>query len=70
MYDIDKVASNCSIPDGINRHINCHNYLSPKQIRFLMSKPKAKNDLLMVHFNTRSLPKNKELVEEFINEIK
>ena len=31
---------------------------------------KQNNSTLMVHFNTRSLAKNKHLIEEFITEVK
>lgn len=48
----------------------CNDYFSPEQIYKQMSKNSAKRDLLMVHFNTRSLPKNKDLIEEFILDIK
>ena len=65
---------------GINDHhsIQCNNYaetsarddeyFSPKKLRNLMRK--QNNSSLMIHFNTRSLAKNKNLIEEFITEIK
>ena len=43
-------------------------YFSPEQISNIMSK--RNNSSLMIHFNTRSLAKNKNLIEEFITEIK
>ena len=43
-------------------------YFSPKQISNIMSK--QNNSSLMIHFNTRSLAKNKNLIEEFMTEIK
>ena len=65
---------------GISDHnsIQCNNnaetsvrddeYFSLKQLRNLMSK--QNNSSLIIHFNTRSLAKNKNLIEEFITEIK
>ena len=44
-------------------------YFSPKQISNIMSK-QNNSSLMMIHFNTRSLAKNKNLIEEFITEIK
>ena len=43
-------------------------YFSPKQISNIMSK--QNNSSLMIHFNTWSSAKNKNLIKEFITEIK
>ena len=65
---------------GISDHtsIQCNNnaetgirddeYFSPKQLRNLMRK--QNNSLLIIHFNTKSFVKIKNLIEEFITEIK
>ena len=47
---------------------NNDDYFTPKQIADVMNVEKIKS-LLMMHFNTRSLVKNKDLIEEFILEI-
>ena len=43
-------------------------YFSLRKISNIMRK--QNNSTLMVHFNTRSLAKNKHLIEEFITEVK
>ena len=43
-------------------------YFSLRKISNIMRK--QNNSTIMVHFNTRSLAKNKHLIEEFITEVK
>ena len=44
------------------------NYFSPQKISKLVCNNQNKS-LLITHFNTRNLAKNKKLIEEFITEI-
>ena len=50
-------------------NVRDNEYFSSKQISNIMSKQQY-NSSLMIYFNTRSLAKNKNLIEEFITEIK
>ena len=54
-------ADNCVVLDD-------DTYFTPKQISNIMGENKLKS-FLVAHFNTRSLAKNKNLIEEFITEI-
>ena len=48
--------------------IRCDEYFSTCQLSKLSNS--IINDFFLLHFNTRSLPKNKDKIENFLNDIK
>ena len=62
-FEFEILNSRNSRYDNFDR---CAEYLSPSKLANLSSD---NNDFFLVHFNTRSLPKNEDKLEEFLDEM-